>query len=273
MRPWLFVGCIACAADDPGVVAVTHLDAGVVRTYDLATGSPADVWSPTDRAVSPAALWASDEGLVVTDFRTGDVLRRSWDGAWSTLHSNAGLLPPLRLEEPCALADADGALLVLGNDSRNLVVLGEGAAMDATLRGAHDVAVEGDGTVWVGTSPVQRGLGLVQRRDLATGALVGHLAPYPDVAEATAVLRQGDALLVADWFSGAVTAWDPDSGAALGVVADGLDGPVALAEAPDGALLVLDMAGLWRIDARGAVVVAPLVPDGWVRDLVVLPRL
>jgi sugar lactone lactonase YvrE len=263
---------IACAPPPaPWSVVVTHLEAGELRTYDADTRTLTETWRPDDRDTwQPAAVRAADGDLLVSDFLSGDVLRVGADGAAAVLRSNQGATPPLRLEEPCALAWDDGALLVLGNDSRNLLRLdaaGGAEPVSEEIRAGHALAVPGDGTVWIGTSPVRRDLGLVQRRDLATGALLSDLALPDELDEATALLLDGPHLLVADWFRGEISAWDPASGRRLHTVLAGLDGPVALRRAPTGDLLVLDRQGLFAWD--GAVTTRWGVDgsDGWTRDL------
>lgn len=165
----------------------------------------------------------------------------------------------------------DGAdLLVLGNDSRNLLRVdpaGDAEPVSEQIRAGHALAVPGDGTVWIGTSPVRRDLGLIQRRDLATGALLADLALPGELDEATALLLDGPHLLVADWFRGEVSAWDPRTGARLQTVLSGLDGPVALRRAPTGELLVLDRQGMFSWDGAATTRWNVHGSDGWTRDL------
>ncbi|MEZ4236119.1 MAG: hypothetical protein R3F59_08150 [Myxococcota bacterium] len=111
----------------------------------------------------------------------------------------------------------------------------------------------------------------MQVRDPETGAWLRDFAPYPELQEATDVHLQGDTLLVADWFAGEVLRYSLE-GERLGVVADGLDGPVALADGPDGVPLVLTADAVLALVADGL----PPVPvvDGagrfvWARGLLV----
>lgn len=266
---WLLVACAPTTTS--WSVVVTHLEAGELRTYDGETGALVSTWRPDDReAWQPAAVRATGSDLLVSDFLSGDVIRVGASGASEVLRSNQGTAPPLRLEEPCALAWDRGDLLVLGNDSRNLLRVdpsGEAEPVSEEIRAGHALAVPGDGTVWIGTSPVRRDLGMVQRRDLATGALIADLALPEELDEATALLLDGPYLLVADWFRGEISAWDPDTGLRHHTELAGLDGPVAMRRAPTGELLVLDREGMFAWDGAATTRWDVDGSDGWTRDL------
>jgi hypothetical protein len=262
----LIAGCEAPASLE-GLVGVADLGGGRVATFDRVTGvevgdAIAATSLPDDVAraefePSGAVAWGSE--LVVTNFRDGVVLAFDLESRTyaRTVRRNptSGASTSARIEEPCAIDLRGDDLLVLGNDSRNLLVLGgDGSVLreiggddsEATLRNAHGFALDGSGRLFVGTSPVERDLGLVQVWDLSTGERVGHFAPYGEVEEATAVVLGPDGLLwVADWFGDQVVRFDPDRGERVDVVASSADGvrrPVSLA---------VDADDVWLLDARG----------------------
>ncbi len=244
---------------------VAHLDGGEVLRFD-GDGAPdtplldldavADIEATTERSFAPSAVMPLDEGGAwVSDFVTGVVVEVDALGGFVGVVRSQGSGPGL-LQEPCAMARQGDQVAVLGNDSGNVVLVD--AEDDAVLgvpvplRYAHGLEWVGD-TLWVGRSATEPTAGQVERYDLVSGERTAEMAPFDDVIEATAVRLDGDRLLVADFFSGRITAWDPWSGEALGVVASGLEGPIDVE--------VDDEGMLWVLDREGVVPGAPAVVE------------
>ena len=264
---------------------VAHLDGGEVLRFHsdgtpdaplLGLDAVADIEATTGRAFAPSAVTPLDDGGAwVSDFVTGVVVEVDDLGGFVRVVRNQGSGAGL-LQEPCAMARQGDRVAVLGNDSGNVVFVD--AEDDAVLgvpvplRYAHGLEWVGD-TIWVGRSATEPSSGQVERFDLVSGERTGEMATFDDVTEATAVRLDGDRLLVADFFRGRITAWDPWSGDALGVVASGLEGPIDVEVDDAGILWVLDREGVVRVDPLGGeaerVVHAADHDLGWTRDLVV----
>ena len=269
----LFLGWIGCAprgGDLLGEIYVADVAAGEVRRFDAATGADrgvvfADGDLPAAAGpdgVEPAGLAWWDGALVVTNYRSGEVFAVDPDdGALiEVLYAPDRGQPPL--EEPVALAWIAGALAVLGNDTRNVLLLAPGTDRQAEplspdpIRSGHDLARVGDELV-VATSPSERDLGLLQRFCPQTGERLGHFAPYGEIEDATGITTGPDGLLyVTDWWRGEVVRYDPATGRRIDRIARDLDRPVATAFAPDGALLVLQRHSLLKIAADRTEVIA-----------------
>jgi streptogramin lyase len=285
---------LACAPDSPALdgaptaLLVAHLDGGEVLRF-RADGTPqapvvsleavAAIEAHTDRTFAPSAVVRTEDGGAwVSDFVTGAVVAVDADGAFAGVVREAGSGAG-RLEEPCAMVLHDGRVAVLGNDSGNVVFVDDPS--DAAVLGVPDPLRRPHGLelwageAWVGRSATEPDAGQVQRFDLATGQVLGAFAPWPQVEEATAVRLHDDELLVADFFQDRVTAWDPWSGAFLGEVVAGLEGPIDVEVDGEGALWVLDREGVVRVDPLGGeaerVLTADELGPGWTRDLVLVP--
>lgn len=221
-----------------------------------------------DRPFEPSsARWVGDE-LWVTNFATGDVLAFDRAGAFlrSVFENGTGV----RIEEPAVLQIAGGQAWVLGNDTHNLVDVGgtepfEVASPSGMLRNAHGLALSEDELAWVGTSPFQQDLGMIQLVDLRSGDVLDHFGVYGELEDATGIARDPEGwLIVADFFEGAVSRWDPDTRNRLHTLADartGLDRPIAVEVDAAGDLWVLDVAGVVRIGAAAERVVRFEVPE------------
>jgi len=288
---------LACAPDGPALdgtltgapaeLLIAHLEGGEVLRFGV-DGTPLDpvvsgdaveaIEAYTDRAFAPSAVVPLDDGGAwISDFVTGAVVSVDADGAFSGVVREAGSGDG-RLQEPCVMVRHGSRVAVLGNDSGNVVFV-DGSNTEAVLgvpvplRRPHGLELLGD-EAWIGRSATEPGAGQVQRFDLVTGEPLGEFAPWPLVEEATAVRLDGDRLLVADFFLGRITAWDPWSGAFLGEVAVGLDGPIDVEVDAGGVLWVLDREGVVRIDPRGdaeRVLSGADLGPGWTRDLVLVP--
>ncbi|TNE87591.1 MAG: hypothetical protein EP330_18005 [Deltaproteobacteria bacterium] len=214
-----------------------------------------------DGDIQPSAVEFHGGELYVSDFSDGSVRAYGAEGARIVRENRRSLA---RLEEPCAMLAHGGEVWVLGNDSRNLLVLGEDERSygdERPLRGAHGFVVHGD-EIFVASSPTEWGLGLVQVLDAYTGESLDRFAPWGELEEGTGIAVDGDTLLVVDALGDQVVRYAMD-GEWLGVVADaadGLDRPVSV-RVHDGVPWLLDQQGIWRLDRRGAVLEVPLTLD------------
>jgi DNA-binding beta-propeller fold protein YncE len=301
---WAGLGifCAGCASEaDPsepsGLLAVANLDGNEVLLFDRATGAAVAPLLSGDtlpegvapEGFEPAAVARSGGELIVTNFRSGEVLAFDpIDGAWlRTVHAN-GPESSLRLQEPCDLQPvpggpglpARGGFAVLGNDSRNLVLLDRDGAVQAELggegspdplRAPHGFALSDDGRAFVATSPTEPDLGLVQVWDVRSGERLYDFAAYGEIEEGTdAVLGPDGVLWVVDWFGSQVVRFDPDSGEKLDVFAgpsEGVDRPISLVFDDAGVPWLLDQRGVVRLDAGDVVVDGAANGFDWARGL------
>lgn len=290
------VGLGACAPEaavhPAGVVYIADLQGQAVRAFELSTGASLGDTVTTDalpagvapRGFEPSAVAVHDGELLVGNFVSGEVLAFDLDGAFlRTVHDNADP-HGARVEEPCQLRTVNGRAAVLGNDSRNLVVLDpRGGVVDElgadgpSIRSAHGFDVGADGLLYISTSPTERDAGLVQVWDPATGTQVRDFAPWPEVDEGTGIVAEPQGtVLVVDWFGGQAVRYDPVTGALVDRLTTSLVDPVAAAYAADGALYVLEARGLVELDpASGALrrVVVDAAEAGlvWPRQLAIAP--
>jgi streptogramin lyase len=80
--------------------------------------------------------------------------------------------------------------------------------------------------------------------------MVRHFGGSDVLGGAIAVMLDEDGIVHAlDYDRGQVVRFDPITGGAIDVIATGFAAPVSLDLAPDGALCVLDAAGIHRLDA------------------------
>lgn len=262
--PFLMLSCaVACQGPSDGVVLISDAGSGEVLRVDLATGEvDAHGISP---APSGLAWWGQE--VVVTDASTHEVFELDLASGQKgrTLLDRSSML-----EEPADAVAFGSQLAVLGNDSRNVVVL---AGRQATLlpapplRSAHAITCVDD-ELWVGTEPALRDLGLIVRLDGFTGERLGSFAPYGQLTSAMDLTLGPDGLLyVTDWFSDRVVTYDPASQLPVEVLPLTLDRPIATAFTPSGELLVLEEHRLSRVDEDGLVVLV----DGLEAARAVLP--
>ncbi|MCA9494925.1 MAG: hypothetical protein KC621_33580 [Myxococcales bacterium] len=281
----LLLSTVACldpaTGSSPPDVEVWIADQGAGELIVWRSADPGGVDVVADAArlgdgFAPSAVAVEGGDLLVADFGTGSLTELSADGVvLGRTQVDAG--QAVRLEEPCAVAVAGEHLLVLANDSRNLVELTRSGRVvrelgaERPLRSAHGFDRLGEDVVIVASSPTTPDAGLLGIWDLATGERFADLAIWPALEEATDVLTLGDGTVaVADWWTGRVTRWDPWTGEALGLLAEGLPHPVALDRGPDGAVWVLADDGVWRIGDEGEALMAPLSLR-WPRNLAVTP--
>jgi sugar lactone lactonase YvrE len=261
----VLLGCAEAASPIPSEIFVTDYRANAIVRYDGATGDLIDVFAAgaEQRVDRPASVQLGPDGFVYSaGFGRGDIVRYDLSGAmldvfyWDTR----------LLEEPMELAFHGSELYVLGNDTKNMVVIAEdGRAMREfgfpTMRGAQDFVIDGD-RMFVATELNPTLGSAVQVWDRVSGTLVRHFGTYDELAFATGVVLHEGVLYVSDFERGRVMRFDPETGASS-VLIEGLELPVELAVAPDGALHVLDANGLQVYDRESGAFVRTLIPvDG-----------
>jgi len=227
------------ATSTPTTAYVSDVAADEVLRVDLVTGEVEQLFDGDDLpveagayGVSPAGLAWWGQELVVTNFRTGEVL--AVDPTHGDLREvvYARSRPGPRLEEPVAAAWIGPELAVLGNDTRNVVVVEPGhhdtaVGWPSPVERGHDLLAVDD-QLWVATSPLVAGEELVRRFDLATGEPAGAFAPHGELQSATGLTIGPDELLyVVDGPGGRVVRYDLD-GTYVDTWLAGLDQPVAL---------------------------------------------
>lgn len=265
--------CEACQPRPPSTLFVADRGTQAILRYDGVTGQFEDVFAAgqAQRIDRPAGVRLGPSGhIYLAGFGRGDVVR--YDVASGAMRG-VFYWDTTLLEEPMDLVFRGDELLVLGNDTRNVVVLdATGTAVRdfgfPQMSGATDLTLGPDqDTLYVATiSHPELGTG-VQAWDVASGQLVHHFGDYTDLAMAsTLALRDDGTLYVADWERGQVVRFDPRTGARLQVVVEAASGllsaPVSLDFGPDGALYVLDALGVHRLDPDTGVELSLLVDVG-----------
>ncbi|MBA3395026.1 MAG: hypothetical protein H0T89_20435 [Deltaproteobacteria bacterium] len=241
-----------CADVAPASVAsqlfISDYRANAIFRYDGDSGGFLGVFAEgsEQRVDRPAGVrFGPRDQLYAAGFGRGEIVRYD-------VHSGAMMdvfyWDTALLEEPVELAFHGDELVVLGNDTQNIVVLApDGRAMRSfgypIMQGAHDFAFGGADRVYVATDTA------IQIWNLATGTQLGQLGTPDQLARATSVaVDRDETIFVADWERGRVVRYAAD-GSWLGILADGFVGPIAIELGLDGALYVLDRTGVVRLDA------------------------
>jgi DNA-binding beta-propeller fold protein YncE len=250
--------CAVCGSMAPGYLFVADRDADAILRYDARTAELIDVFAAGAemRVDRPSSVrLGPDASLYLAGFGRGDVVR--YDVRTGELQG-IFFADPGVLEEPVELLFRGSQLVVLGNDTRNAVVIDQaGAVADdfgyPDMRAAHDFAFGPDGLLYVGTDWHPQRETAIQVWDVTAGTLVRDFGGLDDLAAATGVAFASDGLLhVADSFRNQVVVFDPATGARdrvlVGEEEELLDEPLALDFGPDRALYVVDRAGVHRFD-------------------------
>ncbi len=255
-------GCAPEPAEAPtrssSQLVLADVGADLIHRYDCTSGARLEAGFALGPVTGPAGLTPSLDGevLYVSSFDTHAVTRFS---AAEGARSRVLFADPSLLEEPVAITPHGEDLLVLGNDSGNVVRLStDGEVLDTFgrgfLRSPHDLALGPDGLLYVANTAWRADVGLIQVFDPDVGERVREFA-FPDLLlDASSVAFDHDGtLLVSDWFGSRVLRLDPLSGDLLEVVLesdDGLDQPFDLVVG-DEALFLIDGPDILRADEQG----------------------
>lgn len=246
-----------CAAD-PEVPApdatlfVTDRGGNAILRYDAISGAFEDVFAAGGDAHvdRPSSVRIGPDGqLYLAAFGKGEIVRYD---ATSTAMMGVFYADTAELEEPVELLFHGDELVVLGNDTNNVVVLDAAGALVQNfgapdMLGAHDMAIGPDGMLYVGLpSSVERGTAL-QVWDLATGTMRRDFGTYDQLASATGIAFGDGMIYVADHERDQIVQFDAESGGPRGaLVTDGLVAPISVDVGLDGALYIVDADGVKR---------------------------
>lgn len=231
----MLVGCTQ-PEPEPSTLFISDYRANSIFRYDGVTGEFLGALDQVDR---PAGLrLGPNDQLYAAGFGRGEVVRLDVHSGhmmdvfyWDTT----------LLEEPVELVFEQDQLVVLGNDTNNIVVLAPDGSVARTfgypvMRNAHDFVID-RGRVLVATEPA------VQIWDLASGTQIGEMGRQ-DLVLATSLAMHGDNVLVSDWDRDAIVELPTGR-----IVVTGLRDPVSIDVVGDD-LYVLDANGLGRYDAE-----------------------
>jgi sugar lactone lactonase YvrE len=236
---------------------VADRDGDAVLRYDGTTGAFIDVFAAgvSARVDRPSSVRLGPSGhIYLAGFGRGDIVRYDVQtGAMADIFYWDTIL----LEEPVELLFRGEELVVLGNDTRNAVVIDPaGVARQSfgppNMRAAHDFVFGPDGNLYVATMSHPQLGSAIQVWSLETGQLLRHFGSHAELAGATSATMGPDGLLyVCDFDRDQVLRFDPITGVHAGVFVPpggGLIDPLSLDFGPDGALYVLDAIGVHRLD-------------------------
>ncbi len=249
-------GCAADPAVPPadGTVYVADRGGNAILRYDAISGAFDDVFAAGGDAHvdRPSSVRIGPDGHVyLAAFGKGEIVR--YDAA-STAMMGVFYADTTALEEPVELLFKGDELVVLGNDTNNVVVLDAAGGLvrdfgAPDMLGAHDMAIGPDGMLYVGLpSSVERGTAL-QVWDPETGTLRRDFGTYDQLASATGIAFGDGMIYVADHERDQIVQFDADSGGPRGaLVTEGLVAPISLDVGPDGALYIVDAEGVKRFE-------------------------
>jgi DNA-binding beta-propeller fold protein YncE len=246
--------CETCVPRPPSTVFLSDRGNDTILRYDGRNGDFEGVFAQgrAARIDRPASLRVGPTGYAyLAGFGVGDVVR--YDLASGAM-KDVFYWDTTLLEEPVELAFRGDEVLVLGNDTGNVVVLdatGNAVREVGYMRNAHDMVLAPDQrTLFVGLEAESSAR--IQVWDVETGTLLREMGQPDELASGTSLALAPDGTLYAcDWQREQIQRFDADTGALLDtVVASGtsLRVPVAIDFGPDGALYALDEAGLHRMD-------------------------
>jgi sugar lactone lactonase YvrE len=254
---------------------IADVEAGRVLRLPAGAGAPEVLVDAAElsstlapEGLAPAGLALRGEELWVSDMHSGRILAFDMrDGQALGVVFDPGAQSDL--EEPCALAWLDGALAVLGNDTRNVLLVqddgavGElGGSSPPQIRDGHGLLALPDGRLLVATSASTEDVGMVQVWDAQGGERIQTwLPPGGPLLDATGLALGPEGLVyVVDWSGEQVLRMDPDTGQ----VVDRVLGPESLSQP---VALAFDEAGrLWILERHGLVAWAPVTGPERVLD-------
>lgn len=234
------LGCTSPAAPEPSTLLVSDYRANAIFRYDGVTGEFLGTFAAgsEQRVDRPAGVRLGPDGQLYTaGFGRGDVVRyevptgRMMDVFyWDTR----------LLEEPVELAFDGAELVVLGNDTNNIVVVAPDGSLARTfgyplIQGAHDFVIDAARRVLVATDTA------IQVWDLATGTRLGTFGER-DLLRATSIAQREGVTYVADWDRDCIMTFPEGR-----VLVAGLRDPINIDFHGD-ELYVLDATGIQRFD-------------------------
>ncbi|MGE0395240.1 MAG: SMP-30/gluconolactonase/LRE family protein [Kofleriaceae bacterium] len=254
-----FAGCVeepsdceTCVERPPSTVFLSDRGNDTILRYDGRTGGFEGVFAQgrASRIDRPASLRLGPSGYAyLAGFGIGDVVR--YDVASGAM-KDVFYWDTRLLEEPLEIAFRGEEVLVMGNDTGNVVVLdahGDALREIGYMRNALDMVLAADQrTLYVG---VETDTAAIQVWDVDTGLLVREMGTPSELASGTSLaLAKDGSLYACDWQREQILRFDAQTGALIDtVVAPGaLRVPVAIDFGPDGALYALDEDGLHRMD-------------------------
>lgn len=233
----------ACAVDPepppPSSLFISDYRANAIHRYDGVTGAYEGSMERLDR---PAGMRLGPHGeLYVAGFGRGDVVRFD---VQSGQRMDVFYWDTALLEEPVELVFHRDELVVLGNDTANIVVVAPDGSLRHTfgyprIRQAHDFVIDDAGRALVATEPA------IQIWDVATGTQLGE-AGRGHLALATSIARDDAYLYVADWELDQIVRFTAD-GTFVDVLVRDLVDPISI-DLHAGALVVLDATGVTTYD-------------------------
>jgi hypothetical protein len=247
-------------------VLIADYRSNAVVEHDLATGGFVGVIARGAGVDRPASVALGPDGLLYTaGFGRGDVVR--YDRARAAM-VDVFYWDTTVLEEPVELAFRGDELFVLGNDTKNVVVVDRSGMMVRelgwpTMRAAQDFALDG-ASLWVATEHHPELGSALQQWSLTSGELIDHFGTSDELLFASSLALTEQWIYVSDLARGSVVRFDRTRRAVADVVIEdgALLAPVELGFGPDGALYVLDARGLWRHDPDAGALDAVVEVDG-----------
>ena len=222
---WL-IGC-AQHRDESYVMLVSNLGAGEILEFAsdgaflghlvLEDRLPEDAIE--DRFAPSDVVVLGDE-MVVSNFATGQlvVLDRTTGAFLREFSPGFGVDPSgqfVEIEEPCQMLWNGEQVMVLGNDSKNVLGWNAEADLEVSIGGrgvmgaGHGFALTDDGQLIVAISPLHPWSGLLQLWDTRTGEKLADFGAYGELLEGTDIISIGDGrILVADWFGQQIVEYD-----------------------------------------------------------------
>jgi hypothetical protein len=265
MRALVLLGLLGCTAPalapEPSTLLISDYRANAILRYDGVTGEFLGTFAQgsEQRVDRPAGVRLGPAGQLYTaGFGRGDVVRydittgRMMDVFyWDTR----------LLEEPVELVFDGNELVVLGNDTNNMVVLAADGSLARTfgyplIQNAHDFVIDAAHHVLVATDTA------VQVWDLGSGTQLPGFGER-DLQRATSIATRGDTVYVADWDRDCIMTFPEGR-----VLVAGLRDPISIDFFGD-ELYVLDANGVQRFDPETGEPLGTLVAHD---DHMVWPR-
>ncbi len=245
---------------------IADRDGGAIRAFDPRTGAALDADMLARR---PSSATFDDDGLLYTvDFDRDEVLRyRMLDGALEAVVLDDSSV----LREPVQIDYRDHRLLVLGKDSRNLVLLDESGRLIRDIGrdriwSGHDLAVAADGSVFVANAYSLDDGGLIQVWDPESGEQVARYGPLETLGSAVGIeLGPDGSMYVADEIRQHVVRFSGDrfERSEILTTAEDVPRPISLTLDLDaGVLLILGADGVHRYDVEAGEYQGRLIDDG-----------